>query len=419
MAKNVDLRNRVVHNPAEPPKKPPKADPSGLKVPPAAGSKPVPKLTPLEQQALEQSGWKPGQPVPDELPAHVAAMAQQLHAQAGQPQMSKVETVDVLQEAPDAQLRILRSAQAKKAAPDVSSMLREPPAVDMASQAVPGWKPPNMPGYTPVVQNPEAELPTGKQTRPGPDPRDPLGLGIDLDTLGDNEEIVVQLPTEPGQQQKVEVRSKTDEPQTSPAQDPQPSMTSGSLADTECPHCGWTLSMPDIPEPAYHEKQAFLQAVLGQKPFIKQYELLGGALRVRFRTLATKEVDTIYRQVMLERQKGLVSTVEDYWEKINRYRLYLQTCHLSSEHFQHDLPDGYDRETNPNAEGVWQFDPVEDDPRETGLPQIEQHFLRSVFTTEVIHRTINNQCSRFNRLVAKLEAMMDNSDFWRQTGEQS
>jgi hypothetical protein len=32
---------------------------------------------------------------------------------------------------------------------------------------------------------------------------------------------------------------------------------------------------------------------------------------------------------------------------------------------------------------------------------------------------VNNQCAMFNRLVAKLEALVDNSDFWQPTGAPS
>jgi hypothetical protein len=164
---------------------------------------------------------------------------------------------------------------------------------------------------------------------------------------------------------------------------------------------------------------AFIQAILGQKPFIRDYLLLGGKLRIRFRTLTVREIDTIYKQVLLEQERGLVTTMEDYVERLSRYRLYLQTIQVvAAPSFQHDLPDGYDQETNPHAEAFYKFE-APADPRETALPQIEDFMVTDVFRTEMIQRIAHNQMLRFNRLVAKLEALVDNSDFWQPTGEQS
>ena len=139
---------------------------------------------------------------------------------------------------------------------------------------------------------------------------------------------------------------------------------------------------------------------------------MDGAVRMRFRTLTTKEIDTIYKQVFHERDLGIILTPEDYWERINRYRLYLQLTQLISSAFHHDLPDGYDAQSNPHAEGFWEFDPPKN-PQATGLPQIELFMNGELLRTETIQRVVNHQCGQFNRLVARLEALVDNSDFWK------
>lgn len=200
----------------------------------------------------------------------------------------------------------------------------------------------------------------------------------------------------------------------------QESFDAGSSAPLkECPHCGWDMSLPVIAEPTYDEKMGFLHSVLGQKTFTHQYDMFGGKVVVRFRTLTTKEMDVVYNQVFLERDDGIITTIQDYWEKVNRYRLYLQLTYLAAVDgsFTYNLPDGYSEGTNPHALEHHDFKPS--NPDRSYLPEIEQHILEEVLRTETIQRSVNTLCARFNRLVSKLEAMIDDSDFWEATKEQS
>lgn len=447
MAKDVDLRKRVVPQPTATPPKPERADPSGLRIPPAAqaprrgmplapgqviraGASNQPAMTPMELAALTEMGWKPGDPIPESIPPEIVAIATQIRNEALRPvppidpatPPTKLEVVDISQVSPQKQ------AEVRQALRDAADYLRTPQApprvskapppeenVTVASQAIPGWTPPGDPGYKPSIPTyPDLRRKPAQPVVPEPEPEseptDPLAaLGVSAEQLEGTDQLIVELPTTREAQPKVQVAE-------TPAETP--SETGATPALTDCPHCGWQLHLPDIAEPGYSEKQSFLQSILGQKPYVREYSLLGGALTVRFRTLTVKEIDVIYHQVFLERERGTIQTIDDYWERINRYRLYLQTCQVASATFRHDLPDGYSQETNPFAEAHWQFDPPED-PRETGLPIIEGYFVEHVLSTEHLNRAVNNQCLRFNRLVAKLEALMDNSDFWKPTGEQS
>jgi len=193
-------------------------------------------------------------------------------------------------------------------------------------------------------------------------------------------------------------------------------LSGGSEAPlVNCPHCGWDLSKQAIVEPDQDEKMGFLHSVLGQKPFIQQYELFGGKVIVRFRTLTTKEMDIVYNVVFQQRESGAITTIQDYWEKVNRYRLYLQLTYLASTDgsFTHTLPDSYSKETNPSGEHFWDFSGIHDNPER--LKKIEDTLLTDVLRTETIQRTISNYCARFNRLVSKLEVMIDSPDFWNET----
>ena len=415
MAKEIDI-SKVTggSNAPVPPKKPARVDPSGYR-PPDRQVNALPlgdgqivrsksatsNLTPQELMALEGVGWKAGDPIPD----HVEMAALAARQEAIEPPLPMdtpryvVETVDISQLDPAEQVRILTGKPSsanppKPVMPDLSGVLQRPPAAATTPKPVAQVQPP--PRRNPLLDEvPMAAPQQVAQAQPG-------DLEIE-DDLADRPQ-----PAQPAQPQVIKKASPE-----------MPTMGQKELL-RDCPHCGWDLGMADIPEPSKGEKQAFLQSVIGQRSFIREYELLGGALKVRFRTLATREIDLIYKQVMYEQRHHMIPTIEDYWEKINRYRLYLQMLRIESpgaDGFIHDLPDGYSTEHNAKATAVWKLG--EHGPEETGLPQIEAYLLQAVFPSEVLQRTINNTCGRFNRLVAKLEAMVDNSDFWKATGEQS
>jgi hypothetical protein len=202
---------------------------------------------------------------------------------------------------------------------------------------------------------------------------------------------------------------------------PQRSDTGADARPAVCLHCGHDPSVPSIEEPPYEEKLAFLHAVLGQKCYPKRYDLFGGNVTVTFRTLTTREIEAVFRQAYLDDRAGKLPTKADYWEAVNRYRLYLQLTSLSApgpDGFVHELPDGLSEETNPDATACWK--PVEPlEPGQTALPMIEDFVIGNVLKTELLFRTVHVACNEFNRLVAKLEAMADNSDFWKPTGEPS
>lgn len=199
------------------------------------------------------------------------------------------------------------------------------------------------------------------------------------------------------------------------------SSTGADVKLSICPHCNWDLQEPDIAEPAYKDKMVFLHALLGQKPYIKEYELFGGHVLATFRTLTTSEIDVIYKQAWRDRETQKILTEIDHWERINRYRLFLQLSSLKSsgsDGFSYDLPDGLSKETNPNCEATWNIGENVLHPMDTPLPLIEEWLVQNVLRTEALFRVVNFQCSQFNRLVARLEALADNSDFWKQTEEQ-
>lgn len=213
-----------------------------------------------------------------------------------------------------------------------------------------------------------------------------------------------------------------------PEPDPKPRVTKSETgADamlTHCPHCRWDLSLPDIAEPPHGDKIAFIQCMVGDRPFVREYQLFGGTVNVTFRTLTTREIDIVYKQAYQDRQEGKLPNELDYWERVNRYRLMLQLQSFKSDGpggFHKDLPDAYSSSTNPTGTGWWVTPEQEKGmtPGETAIPVIEDWMVSEVLKTEAVFRVVNNVCNQFNRLVAMMEAMADNTDFWKPTGEPS
>ena len=191
-----------------------------------------------------------------------------------------------------------------------------------------------------------------------------------------------------------------------------------------CIQCGWDQSTPTIDEPEKHEKLAFLQCLLGQKVFSKNYKLFGGQLKIGFRTLSIKEIDTLYASTFAAQKAGVITTTADYYEYLNRLRLYLQITSLSSQvgslHIR--LPDGLTEETHPGVKAYWdnylkdKGVYVEDKPL---VDQLADYVVLEVLKSEHLQRVVTNQCNKFNRLVAKLETCVDNQDFWKETEQLS
>jgi len=191
-----------------------------------------------------------------------------------------------------------------------------------------------------------------------------------------------------------------------------------------CMHCGWDQSMPTVPEPNHSDKIAFLHAVLGHKVFSKRYQMFGGNLRATFRSLTIREIDTLYQAAYQAHQDGKIATTSDYYEYLNRLRLYLQITGISAKsaalHVR--LPDGLDKVTNQHAESYWDDFLKEKGVFQDGVPllkQIEDYVVENVLKTEHMQRTITHECANFNKLVSKLEACVDNPDFWKETEQPS
>ena len=191
-----------------------------------------------------------------------------------------------------------------------------------------------------------------------------------------------------------------------------------------CVQCGWDQDVPTISAPEHRDKLAFLQAVLGHKVFSKKYTMFGGNLQITLRTLTIREIDILYQAAFTAQKEDRILTTTDYYEYLNRVRLHLQLTSFSastaSMHIK--LPEGLSRATHEGCQSYWddflKEKKIFDESKDL-IHQVSDYVIDKVMKTEHLQRTITHECSKFNRLVSKLEASVDNPDFWNETEQPS
>lgn len=375
----------------------------------------------MEARALQQVGWKAGQPITPELRAAVADMQNDVTAARRTPPADPTTPAVQLRTRNIADLPLVDQDRYRRAIADVIQGNQPPPPATAGRQASPpqpeprrvGAAAPLRQGFDPVA----AALAT---EQPFPGKFEPVLRG------SEGGGPLKQAEVEYGEPERPATRTEPDPDYAPPRQEeapPEPAAPpqredppeAGVPPMANCPHCGWELARPDVAEPAYGEKIGFLSTnVLGEgKPFVKAYDLMGGHLQLTFRTLTIREVDECFRQATVDRNERGFNEFE-WIDTVNRYRLYLQLQRVRSDRADVLLPDGLDPVSSPNAESYWE------------LPQDELHPLRhvanlvldQVLIGESLCRVAMQASARFNRLVAKLEAMVDDDSFWQATGAQ-
>lgn len=323
--------------------------------------------------------------------------------------------------------------------PNVSLRPKTPssaPATDPAAllhEATPTLTPPRRPlppGTKLDSQTVEQLIRSGvlqplDEAPPPPDPR-PLPEPVPLESLSGEQQQAVRQAIQEVMAAHQAAAESPPPPRPAPAEPPPPPPPSRPAADEPspsstgvtapplpqlCPHCGWDLSLPHDIEVTDADKVLFVESLLAERPFQKEYELLGGRMTVTFRALTGAELDTIFAQCFHERATGELKSEFDFYERVNRYRAFLQLVSLRSDRFLHEFPEGFTKETNPHAATHYEL-PESLDPRETGLRLVADYVVTTALKTETLMRVVLAKCRQFNRLLAHLEAMADNADFF-------
>lgn len=236
-----------------------------------------------------------------------------------------------------------------------------------------------------------------------------------VDDRADAAEFVPQTP--PATQPDVVIVQTADadkpaEPPSAPVEEALPPPTGdveGPMAILPfCPRCGWNMQQKFDVDVSDADKEDFLATLLGGNRFTRDYELAGGRMVVRLRSLLADENFLIQRQLLLDQNAGEIFSEAEWFLRLAEYRL---VCSLEA------IIDSSGKPTmlNPVLADV-KFTPPEDQPNQTALPTARQFINTKALAHEVTRRLISTHLRRFQRLVEALEAMALEPSFWNGIG---
>lgn len=189
-----------------------------------------------------------------------------------------------------------------------------------------------------------------------------------------------------------------------------------------CRQCGWDQRIPPIAEPSRTEILDFLYVSLGRQAYSKEYVRFGGRVKIRLRTLYIRELEALYEAAYKAQKSGIINTPTEYYDYVNRMRLYLQVSHLvitgREQQVVYSLPDVLDKTYLDSGAHDW-VDKLKADGKYTAdaplMQQVQSYMVNEVLQTETLQRMVIDTCSTFNRLVAMLESRIKDENFWRET----
>lgn len=314
-------------------------------------------LTPEERVVLEAAGWKDGDPLPD-LTGFMENIAQ--------------EQRDVAQDiaTSDSQLGVQKFTEFDELPADKQEEIRV--ALDtMRTQ-----------------QEQAIELAEAIPDDAAPGVAEAIRVAGDFDGGIEVVDDPTAVTTPPPPTPKKEVSSTGAAPQDS----------------GPCDHCGWDSSLTDTTKPTKQDKYDFLASVLGGTRFYKEMDLFGDNVTVVFRTLTTEEADTALQQTSYDHRDGKVPDQGEFFRVYTNYRLAMSIEKLSTPGDAQIVPSIKDVE--------WDSPLMSEDPQ-TPLPTLETWLHANVLKSESMRRVVGMEHQRFQRLVEKMEARVDDADFWK------
>ena len=177
--------------------------------------------------------------------------------------------------------------------------------------------------------------------------------------------------------------------------------------DPTCPNCGWDTTNHEAIKVLETDKYSFMASVLGESRFYKDIELFGGAMTVRYRTLMTQEADLALEQCSNDYRDGVIEDQNSFFRKHADYRLCMGVDKIVVQERTHAIP--------PVDEIEWDK-PKAGEPRQTALPTLLNYVGLHILKNESVRRVVGMAHQKFQRLVERMEANVDNSDFWKAIG---
>lgn len=163
-------------------------------------------------------------------------------------------------------------------------------------------------------------------------------------------------------------------------------------------------------ELSYTDKAGYLTSIMAMKPFRKVYTLFDGRIEIVFRQLSTELAEMVLTQVSHSARVGLIENEEN----IQLGHVYWSLLSLESVNFQGEKTD-ISEAVDEYIEEWKMSDTDHDEP--TPLPELLTMMRKAPPLHHVsVWRAIQKLHAKFNKLVEALEAKADEPDFWNGIG---
>ncbi len=266
--------------------------------------------------------------------------------------------------------------------------------------------PEKMAGYVPPTNKivDITTLPPAKQA----EIRDWLaGYRNDVATLAAPQPAMQQPPVQaPVQQAPVQQAPVQQAPQPvsqpTPPPAPAPEPEAVSSTPTHCSRCQWPVNLPFNVVATEQDKQQFLISILSGESYQKQYDLLGGTVRLRLRSLSIPESTAINLQLGYMVRAGIISGNLEY----GLHNMLFRTV-LGVEELKAGIHVLYTR--TPLETFAASRQPAGEHP--TVLPEYTET-VNKALKSEPVVQIINKTYREFQRLVELLEEKTGESAFW-------
>lgn len=177
-----------------------------------------------------------------------------------------------------------------------------------------------------------------------------------------------------------------------------------------CPRCGWDMAQKYDVEVTENDKEDFLITVLGGGRFKRDYELMGGKMILRFRSMLADENFLVQRQLLLDQNENGILSEAEWFVKLFEYRM---ACSLEAVYDANKKPIMLVPELHE-----FKVESKPDKPNQTPLVAARDYVHSKVLAHEVTRRLAAAHLRRFQRLVESMEAMALEPSFWNGIGSQ-
>ncbi len=405
------------------PVKPPAFRRATVPVPPAPaappldpkvlGNMPVPAagkmvLTDATRKNLEHLGWKDGDPIPPELGQRIAQLrrAREQDLATASHNLPAGSRVKIERQIDISALPEAEQAELAKVLSDYKEEMIQLGAAEAREQAMAKKMPSNQPGVmnaartaAAAAQQPIVEFRRrAPATAPEPQEEPKTQQAAMREALG-RPEFVPELQETP----PAAPEAPPEPPQPAPEHNhPEAAL---DTRPTTCPRCLWAIADEFKMEITTRDRQAFMAALLGDGRFTKEYNVAGGMYRIGLRSLLTKEVDLVFKQLNCDARASLINGDGDFFLKLEAYRTCCMLEYVSDREGNRviDIPPLYEIKWEGDDAGLVTHTRLKDI-----LERVNDHAIKN----ESLRRIVSQQYRQFQRLSEALEAQSAEPDFW-------